>query len=653
MKGSIESTPLGRVRRWGGALAAVVLVAGVVATASVASAATAGSGLSSSVLSSSVPGPKHSGVAQSGPIGGSPVPTVMPGPAAGGEGAPGSPAVPAPGPAPAPASADGAPQAALPGWLHTDGGTIVTAGGSPYVIKAVSWFGLETGNCAPHGLWSISLDAGLAQIAGWGFNTIRLPYSNECLASPASSSVNAYANPTLASLTPLQLMDAFVQRAKAYGLNVILDRHRPGSEAQSELWYTDRFPESTWISDWQMLAQRYAGEPSVIGFDLHNEPRGSACWGCGDPAVDWQAAATRAGDAVLAVNPELLIIVEGVEKQNDGSYTWWGGGLADAGSDPVTLSVPDRVVYSPHDYPASIYPQEWFTSPDYPANLPAFWDSQWGYLAKEGIAPVLVGEFGSKLQTDGDRAWFENIVAYLAGSGMSFSYWSFNPNSGDTGGLVQDDWTTPQAEKIAALSPLIGSGTAVTAPAPATGVPLPAPSPVPGTGAPATPTPSGSPGSSGTPWLKPTERIGGTAGPGAPGPRAPGATATPGATASPGAGPSTGTARPGTPGGGAGAGSASLSAVWALQSEWENGYVTEISVTNAGASSGWSISWPDAGATSVVSAWGMDCSVASGVVTCRGAQWAAFVAPGQTVTAGVQVASTTSPGTPDFTLTAR
>jgi endoglucanase len=582
----------------------------------------------------------------------------MPGPASGGEGAPDVPADPTESAsplAPSPGVVDGATQAALPGWLHTDGGSIVTADGSPYVIKAVSWFGLETGNCAPHGLWSISLDAGLAQIAGWGFNTIRLPYSNECLASPASSSVNAYANPTLASLTPLLLMDAFVQRAKAYGLNVILDRHRPGSEAQSELWYTERFPESTWISDWQMLAQRYAGESSVIGFDLHNEPHGSACWGCGDAAVDWQAAATRAGDAVLAVNPELLIIVEGVERQNDGSYTWWGGGLADAGSDPVTLSVPDRVVYSPHDYPASIYPQEWFTSPDYPANLPAFWDSQWGYLAKEGIAPVLVGEFGSKLQTDGDRAWFENIVAYLAGSGMSFSYWSFNPNSGDTGGLVQDDWTTPQAEKIAALSPLIGSGTAVPAPAPATSTPQPTTSPVPVTGASPTPSPARSPGSPGSPWLKPAERIGGTAGPGAPGPRAPGTA--PGATAAPGTGPSTGTAHPGTPGsgdrGGAGAGSTSLSAVWALQSEWESGYVTEISVTNVGAASGWSISWPDAGATSIVSAWGMDCSVASGVVTCRGAQWAAFVAPGQTATAGVQVASTTAPGAPDFTLTAR
>ena len=41
---------------------------------------------------------------------------------------------------------------------------------------------------------------------------------------------------------------------------------------------------------------------------------------------------------------------------------------------------------------------------------------------------------------------------------MSFAYWSFNPNSGDTGGLVTDDWVTPQRDKLEALRPLLGGG---------------------------------------------------------------------------------------------------------------------------------------------------------------------------------------------------
>ncbi|WP_181373436.1 glycoside hydrolase family 5 protein, partial [Microbacterium sp. HMWF026] len=363
-------------------------------------------------------------------------------------------------------AAPAASAAALPGWLSTNGSTIVTSAGTPYTIKAVSWFGMETSNCVPHGLWTIPLDDGLAQIAGMGFNTIRLPFSNECLAASSSNSINASANPTLVSLTPLKLMDTVIARAKAYGLSVILDRHRPDSAAQSELWYTAQYSEQRWIDDWKMLATRYKNESAVIGVDLHNEPHGPACWNCGDAARDWRAAATRAGNAVLSVNPKLLIIVEGVERQQDGSNTWWGGGLKDAGAAPVTLSVKNRVVYSPHDYPASVYAQPWFSASGYPANLEAVWDANWGYLVRKNIAPVLLGEFGTKLETDSDKAWLNTLVAYLAKTKISYAYWSFNPNSGDTGGLVADDWRTPQTAKLAALKPILTPAAVTPSPSP-------------------------------------------------------------------------------------------------------------------------------------------------------------------------------------------
>jgi hypothetical protein len=193
--------------------------------------------------------------------------------------------------------------AAADGWWHTSGSRIVAADGSTVTIKAANWFGLETPNCAPHGLWSITLDEGLAQIAAMGFNTVRLPYSNQCLAASTTSSIDASRNPDLVSLTPLQLMDAVIAKARAHGLRVILDRHRIESSGQSELWYTSTYSEKRWIDDWVMLANRYRDDPTVVGADLHNEPHGSACWGCGDTSRDWQAAATRAGNAVLAANP--------------------------------------------------------------------------------------------------------------------------------------------------------------------------------------------------------------------------------------------------------------------------------------------------------------------------------------------------------------
>jgi endoglucanase len=351
----------------------------------------------------------------------------------------------------------GAPASAAPGpgWLHTNGAVIETADGRPYVIKAVAWFGMETASCAPHGLWQISLDDGLARIASFGFTSIRLPFSNECLHASATTGVDGRLNPTLVELTPLQLMDRVVERARAHGLAVILDRHRPTSDAQAPLWYTDRSSAAAWIADWRMLARRYADDPTVIAVDLHNEPHGEACWGCGDPRRDWAAAATEAGNAVLAENPRLLVVVEGIEHQGDGSSTWWGGGLADVRHHPIRLAVPHRVVYSPHDYPGSIHAQPWFAAPDYPRNLRGQWSRSWGYLAEENLAPVLLGEFGTTLRTEADRAWLTSLVDYLGDTGISFAYWSFNPNSGDTGGLVTDDWRTPQHAKLEALRPLL------------------------------------------------------------------------------------------------------------------------------------------------------------------------------------------------------
>ena len=478
------------------------------------------------------------------------------------------------------------------GKLHTAGSQILDSANAPFRIRAVSWFGMETSNCAPHGLWQISLDSGMAQIAGFGFNTIRLPYSNQCLRQTTPvQGIDATKNPALQGKTPLQVMDAVIASAAAHGLRVILDRHRPDSGSQSELWYTAGYSEKDWIADWVLLAKRYAQQPAVIGADLHNEPHGGACWGCGDAGRDWAAAATRAGNAVLAADPHLLVLVEGIEHQADGTSVWWGGGLADAARHPITLAVPHQLVYSPHDYPASIFAQSWFRASNYPANLPGVWDAHFGYLQQQNVAPVLLGEFGTKLETTSDQQWLAAMVSYLNARKMSYAYWSFNPNSGDTGGLVKDDWVTPQTAKLAALKPLLGIG----------GTPLPSPTTTaPRTTAPTTPIRTTPPTTTApTPTTAPT-------------------TTTP-----------TRTTAPTSPSG--------VSVVWALQSAWNAGYVANVTVSARQAVGAWSISWPDSGATSVANAWGMTCTVSGGRVRCSGADWAKAIPAGGNVQVGLQI----------------
>jgi endoglucanase len=332
--------------------------------------------------------------------------------------------------------------------FHTCGSHILDQNGQPVEITGVSWFGMETGTYAPHGLWTRNWKAMLDQIAALGFNTIRVPFSDEALEpGRLAQSINYELNPDLKGKSSLELLDTLIQGASERGLKLILDRHRPTSQAQSELWYTESVSEEQWVANWVMLAQRYNGNPAVLGVDLHNEPRGPATWGSEDAATDWRLAAERAGNAILEVNPYLLIFVQGVERYGDDWY-WWGGNVAGARSAPVRLNVPGRVVYSPHDYGPGVYWQPWFGAQDFPSNLPAIWDTHWGYLAREQIAPVVLGEFGGRsVGSDPEGVWQRVLLDYTQQQGIGWLNWSFNPDSSDTGGLLSDDWLTVEEEK--------------------------------------------------------------------------------------------------------------------------------------------------------------------------------------------------------------
>src|SRR5215469_7919836 len=186
------------------------------------------------------------------------------------------------------------------GPLHTQGTQIQNAAGHTVVLTGVNWSGFETQTFAPHGLDLRNYQDMLDQMVHLGFNTLRLPYSNQ-LFDPTSrpTSINYTLNPELGGLRGLALMDKIIAGAHKAGLCVILDQHRPDAYAQSALWYTPQVPQSRWIHDWTMLAQRYKNNPTVIGADLHNEPHDPATWGDGNPATDWRLAAEHAGDAVL------------------------------------------------------------------------------------------------------------------------------------------------------------------------------------------------------------------------------------------------------------------------------------------------------------------------------------------------------------------
>jgi endoglucanase len=364
------------------------------------------------------------------------------------------------------------------GFLSASGAHLVDSTGATVRLTGINWFGMETDNKTFHGLWAnVTWRSMIDHMAQLGYNTIRVPYSDDALKPGAqATSVNTFTNPDLVGQSPLQILDKVIDYAGSKGMRIFLDRHRPTSAMQTALWYNAATPESTWISNMQMLATRYRNNPTVVGIDLHNEPHADggepnsigACWGCGDTARDWRLAAERGGNAVLQSNPDWLIIVEGVSCVSGGIPNpndsvpdpfcgWWGGNLSAAQQFPVRLSRANKLVYSAHEYGISVFHQNWFDDPAFPNNLPAIWNAAWGYLVQQNIAPVLVGEFGSTLADPKDAVWLQRLMQYMGTgtAGMNFTYWAWNPNSGDTGGIVQDDWVTVNQNKQSILQPYL------------------------------------------------------------------------------------------------------------------------------------------------------------------------------------------------------
>ena len=339
-------------------------------------------------------------------------------------------------------------RAAGTGYWHTSGNQTLDANNQPVRIAAINWYGFETPTFVAHGLWIADYKSILDRIKSSGFNTVRIPYSDQVLSqNPVLGTTNINRNgintDIAANATSLDVLDKIIAYCGQIGLRVMLDNHRSnaGNSAQeSGLWFTSDFPESTWLADWRALTTRYLGNSTVIAMDLRNEPHATACWG-GDPsgcsaANDWAAAATRAGNAILAINSNLLIVVEGNDHYNN-SFTWWGGMLRGVASRPISLNVANRVVYSAHEYGPAEANQSWFNGSTTPASLNAIKDQNWGFIHNNGTAPIFVGEFGTpngdadiQGTTPGSQGqWFAATVQYLRGKpAMSHAYWAMNGN---------------------------------------------------------------------------------------------------------------------------------------------------------------------------------------------------------------------------------
>jgi endoglucanase len=350
--------------------------------------------------------------------------------------------------------------------VTTCGRWLVDAEGKRVKLAGVNWYGASDTEHVVGGLDRVPLEQVVQTIVDLGFNSVRLPFSHEMLHLEEPVLLeHVAANDELIGKTPLEIYDAVVEALTGAGIFVIINSHTTHAMWCCSLdndgaWYSSSYSEEQFISDWEMLSARYAQNPGVIGADLRNELRPALdpggvivpSWG-GGGVSDWHAAATRTGNRVLAQNPNLLIVIEGLDSADNLT------GVRDL---PVVLERPNRVVYQSHQY-------EFFPSPpgDYQnpygsmsaAELEQASHDKWGYILESGYpytAPVVLGELGAASQTE----WLTNLEAYMQKTDIDFMYWPLNGGpkaSGDSEpyGLLEDDWTTVRADaRLPALKAL-------------------------------------------------------------------------------------------------------------------------------------------------------------------------------------------------------
>ena len=362
-------------------------------------------------------------------------------------------------------------------WLTTQGAKIIDMNGNEVWLTGCNWFGYNTGTNIFDGLWNADLNTSVNAIADHGFNLIRIPISTELVnqwedGTYPQANFNQATNSYLVGMNSLEIFNYVIGQCRANGMKIMIDFHCATTNAAGHnypLWCDDKISEKDYIRALEWIASTYKDDDTIIAIDLENEPHGKpdesprAKWDDSKDSDNWKYIAEKAGLAVLNKNPNLLVMVEGIEcypvdtkkngnyKSTDKSdyyFNWWGGNLRGVADNPVDLGkYNNKLVYSPHDYGPTVYEQPWFEgSYTFDSLMDDCWRDNWFYIYEQKKAPLLIGEWGGFMK-EPNLTWMTYCRKLIKENKLHHTFWCFNANSGDTGGLVLDDFTTWDNDK--------------------------------------------------------------------------------------------------------------------------------------------------------------------------------------------------------------
>lgn len=375
------------------------------------------------------------------------------------------------------AAAKEVPEPTTDDWLSTNGSKIVDQDGNEVWLTGCNWFGYNTGTNCFDGLWACDLDSSITAIADHGFNLLRIPISTELVnqwedGEYPTANYNQATNSYLNGMNSLEIFDYVIGQCRANGIKIMMDFHCAVTDSMGHmkpLWVEGDITEDDYFRALEWIAKRYQNDDTIVAIDLENEPHGKphesprAKWDNSKDSDNWKYIAEQAAKKVLDQNPNLLVMVEGIEiypidiqkngdfsstNEKDYYFNWWGGNLRGVKDHPLDLGkYQDQLVYSPHDYGPSVYQQPWFQGGySYESLQKDCWNDNWFFIQKDNIAPLLIGEWGG-FMTEPNLTWMTHLRKFIKENRINHTFWCFNANSGDTGGLVLDDFTTWDEEK--------------------------------------------------------------------------------------------------------------------------------------------------------------------------------------------------------------
>lgn len=369
---------------------------------------------------------------------------------------------------------------ALP--LYTNSRWIVDDEGTRVKLACVNWPShLET--MVAEGLSKQPVDAISKKITSMGFNCVRFTWPLFLAANDSSGKISVSQsfqslglfesiagikvnNPSFIDLPVIQAFQAVVKNLGDNNIMVILDNHisKPGwccSNFDGNGFFGDKyFDPNVWIKGLIRMATLFNGSSNVVAMSLRNELRGSK-----QNVSDWYRYMQRGAEAVHSANPNVLVILSGLNYDKDFGFL---------DNQPVNLTFARKLVFEVHWYAFSDG-QAWVNG-----NANQVCGSVVDNVKRRGVFlvekgwPVFLSEWGidQRGTNVNDNRFLNCIMGFLAELDLDWALWTL-PGSyylregvlgmDETYGVLDYNWCSTRnssfIEKISALqSPFQGPG---------------------------------------------------------------------------------------------------------------------------------------------------------------------------------------------------